>query len=151
MDDEPFNKDPVYLFVQDPIFSAAENQVCLPGMFCAWDPQGKRRLTDGEFNIYLAQIGLTLDDLVFEVSFLEYASWEQYQYGIVREVHSRLGFNPDSRDVSDFLGYPPIEIDTEVLASLAPSRCTLSFQHSSTSIFNVVEIFVHSWIERGIR
>lgn len=124
VDNLQYQDSPVYLFLPDLVVSAAKNQVSFPEIFWALDPEGSQRLTDEEVDMYLAQIGLKLQDITLEVHYPYYSKWEQYHYDIVREVHQRLGFNPDTREVAEFMGYPPIEIDTEALAAL--TTCTSS-------------------------
>ncbi|EIM80880.1 uncharacterized protein STEHIDRAFT_172549 [Stereum hirsutum FP-91666 SS1] len=133
----PFNDSPVYIFLQDLVVSPAKHQLCFPGMFWAWDPEGDQRLSDEEVDMHFAQFGSTLQDLTLKAYCQYSAKWKQYHYDLIREVHQRLGFNPDTREVAEFMGYPPIEIDTEALAALNFSRVVeVSDDFSSSSTVN---------------
>lgn len=141
-DNPQLNDKPLYIFLQDLLLYPTENQVCLPDMFWAWDLEGNQRLTKEEMDLYLAQFDLTVQDLTLGVLLSNFTRWEQHQYDTIREVHERLGFNPDSREVADFLGYPPVEIDTEACATI--NFCTSFYQDPKE--INVTE-FSHSQLD----
>lgn len=138
----PFNDSPVYIFLQDLVVSPAKHRVYFPGMFWAWDPEGDQRLSDEEVDMHLAQFGSTLQDLTLNAYCRYSAKWKQYHYDVIREVHERLGFNPDTREVAEFMGYPPIEINTEALATL--NHCT------SLSPYSVDSSFLNSTSSAGV-
>lgn len=136
----------VYFFTQDLLVSPVQNHVCLPGMFWAWDHEGNHRLTDDEVDMYLGDVGLTSQDLSLSIHCYKSARWEQYHYSLLREVHQRVGFNPDTREVAEFLGYPPINVDTK--APVALNYGMSAFPRSKKS--NLINFRPVSWNGRGL-